>query len=77
MREWLDTRQAAEYLGLSPETLESWRCRDAHGMTFYKLGAKVLYDKADLDSWLDERRVDGGDGAADDLLGNLPAKRWS
>jgi len=54
----LDTEEAAEYLGLAPETLATWRCRKTQEIPFYKLGRRVKYLKADLDAWLESHRVE-------------------
>lgn len=43
----LDTKQAAQVLGLKPQTLEAWRLRGKH-LQFLKLGARVLYERAEL-----------------------------
>lgn len=45
-----DTIEAAKRLGLSPKTLENWRCL-GKGPAFLKVGAKILYDDADLDAF--------------------------
>ena len=50
----LSTRDAAEYLGLSPKTLETNRTRGG-GPPFVKLGRRVVYRRGDLDAWLAER----------------------
>ena len=50
-----DTRGAAEYLGMSPKTLEKWRVF-GEGPSFYKVGAAVRYAEQDLDQWLQGRR---------------------
>jgi len=59
------TPLAAEYLGLSPATLETMRVRGG-GPVFVKLGRRVVYRREDLDSWLEERRrtstSDAGEG---------------
>ena len=47
----LDTRQAAERLGLARATLAKIRLRGG-GPPFVKLGAKVAYAAADLDGWI-------------------------
>ena len=54
----LRTPQAAEYVGLSPHTLENLRS-DGAGPQFFKIGRVVVYDVADLDSWLDAQRRSG------------------
>jgi hypothetical protein len=56
--EYMDSRQAAVYLGLSANTLNCWRSRRGDGPPFVKLGGKVKYRLADLDAWADGRRRD-------------------
>lgn len=51
---FLDTIEAARYLGLQKTTLEAWRCR-GDGPQFVKLGRAVRYRQADLDAWIDSR----------------------
>ena len=47
---------AAEYLGLSTSTLAKMRLR-GDGPVYAKAGARfVLYDQADLDTWIDGRK---------------------
>ena len=58
----LDTRAAAKYLGLSPSTLEKWRCWSSEGPVYYKVGYLVRYREEDLDAWLNrQRRVSTSD----------------
>jgi hypothetical protein len=45
------TPLAADYLGLSPATLETLRTRGG-GPAFVKLGRRVVYSRVDLDAWL-------------------------
>lgn len=47
----MNTREAAEYLGVAESTLRTWRHTHT-GPQSYRLGVKVLYDRADLDDWL-------------------------
>ena len=52
----LNTRKAAEHLGLSPRTLEDWRTKaDAtgkvHGPKVTRSGGRIYYLKADLDAF--------------------------
>jgi predicted DNA-binding transcriptional regulator AlpA len=49
------TPVAAEYLGLSPATLETMRSRGG-GPVFVKLGARVVYRREELDEWLASHR---------------------
>ncbi len=51
----LTTPMAADYVGLSPATLETMRVRGG-GPVFVKLGARVVYQREDLDKWLEERK---------------------
>jgi hypothetical protein len=49
------TPLAADYVGLSPATLETLRIRGG-GPAFSKLGRRVVYSREDLDAWLAARR---------------------
>jgi excisionase family DNA binding protein len=56
----LTNPQAATYLGITPRTLEVWRCTKRHEIPYLKVGRLVKYRKADLDTWLRSRTIDGG-----------------
>ncbi|MBF0295434.1 MAG: helix-turn-helix domain-containing protein [Magnetococcales bacterium] len=47
---------AASYMGIAVSTLEKFACT-GDGPRFIKLGKTVVYDPADLDQWLEERKV--------------------
>jgi excisionase family DNA binding protein len=51
----LDTAEAAEYLGLGKSTLDKLRVTGG-GPAFFKVGARVVYDSADLDAWIAQHR---------------------
>ena len=51
----LNVEAAATYTGLSASTLNKLRVFGG-GPVFLKLGRRVVYDPADLDAWLAERR---------------------
>jgi len=51
----VDTRRAAELIGMSTRTLEKWR-GEGNGPPFLKLGRRVLYAVADLEEWIGSRR---------------------
>ncbi len=53
----LDTRAAADYLGLKPATLEIWRTNGRYDLPYFKVGRWVRYRQGDLDSWLAGRLV--------------------
>ena len=52
---YMTTPQAAAYLGLSPRTLESYRCRGG-GPPFYVFGSVVRYLLSDVVKWASKRR---------------------
>lgn len=54
MKELLSGDAAAEYLGLKRQTLAKLRCTGG-SLLFYKVGRRILYDRCDLDEWLDAR----------------------
>ena len=47
----LTEEEAAAYIGVSPATLRSWRCRE-RGPRFIKVGRRVGYLRKDLDAYL-------------------------
>jgi hypothetical protein len=49
--QYMNTRKAAEYLGLSTQFLEISRCRGS-GPKYVKLAQAVRYSKADLDEFM-------------------------
>lgn len=48
--------EAAEYLSLSPRTLQTWR-RQGVGPAFIQAGRAVRYRRSALDSWVDAQTV--------------------
>jgi excisionase family DNA binding protein len=57
-RRLLTERRAAEYLDLSPRTLEKWRAEKSFdGPRFVRVGTRnVRYAIDDLDEWISARR---------------------
>lgn len=51
---YLTNDEAADYLRLSPRTLEKQRVIGG-GPRFRKFGRRVMYARADLDAWADNR----------------------
>lgn len=54
----LNNDQAAAYIGVTPRTLEVWRCTKRHQITFIKVGRLVKYRKSALDAFLNQQTVD-------------------
>ena len=52
---YLNTRQAADHLGLSTRTLDRFRV-SGDGPVFLKFGGRVRYLREDLDAWARSRR---------------------
>ena len=52
---FLRTREAADYLGLSPRTLDRYRV-SGEGPVFHRFGGRVRYSIPDLDEWASSRR---------------------
>lgn len=51
----LNNIKAANYIGLSVNTLNYWRTTGAQKIPYLKVGGRVLYRQHDLDQWLSER----------------------
>ena len=56
MQGLLNTKEAAERLGLSPGTLEVWRCL-GKGPRYIKIGRRVGYDANDLDLYVESCKI--------------------
>ncbi|MCJ7544219.1 MAG: helix-turn-helix domain-containing protein [Phycisphaerae bacterium] len=60
----LSRREAAEYLGLKPQTLATWRVTGRYNLPVVKVGRSVRYRVADLEKWIAARTVgDAAEGA--------------
>jgi hypothetical protein len=53
----LDTRQAAEFLRVRPQTLSVWRMSRRYALAYVKVGTKVFYRLRDLQAFLDRQTV--------------------
>lgn len=58
----LTNKEAADYLGVSPNTLEVWRCTNRYELPYVKVGRKVKYRREALDTFLESRTI-GADAA--------------
>jgi predicted DNA-binding transcriptional regulator AlpA len=54
--EAMNVKQAAEYAGLSKSSLDKLRVYGG-GPLYIKVGARVVYDRVDLDTWLVGKKV--------------------
>ena len=48
----LSTIEAAEYLGIKPQTLAVWRSTQRYDLPYIRCGAAIKYRLADLERWL-------------------------
>ena len=53
----LDNAQAAEFLGVSPTTLTTWRCTQRYDLPYVKVGGLVRYAETDLCEFIESRKV--------------------
>ena len=51
----MNVKDAAQYLGVHFTTLNTWRS-EGGGPRYMKLGTRVVYDSADLDRWMEQRK---------------------
>ena len=59
--DFLDTAQAAHYIGYSKSALDWWRTTSPRrGPDYYKTAGRVKYKKSDLDAWMESGRVKAG-----------------
>ncbi|AKS22509.1 hypothetical protein ABH19_00140 [Leptospirillum sp. Group II 'CF-1'] len=59
----LSNSEAAEFLGMSPDTLPRWRWAGI-GPAYLKVGRSIKYRREDLEAFLNESRVNPRNGAA-------------
>lgn len=53
----LSRKEAAEYLGVTSETLDNWACTKRYNLKFYKIGRLAKYKKEDLDEFIENRMI--------------------
>lgn len=51
----LNSKQAADYLGIAVETLNVWRCTKRYNLSYIKVGRLVKYRQSALDAFLESR----------------------
>jgi hypothetical protein len=57
----LNNREAADFIGMQPHTLETWRAAKRYPIPYTKVGGKVFYFAEDLIEWLQSRKVHAGE----------------
>lgn len=62
MTKLLSRREAAELLGVKPQTLATWHITGRYNLPCVKVGRSARYRLADLENWISARTV----GAAAD-----------
>lgn len=58
----LSERDAASFLGITQRTLQDWRL-NRRGPAFIRLGRRIAYDRADLERFLTDNRVEPAQGS--------------
>lgn len=51
----LNSKETAEYLGVTEGTLAVWRTNKRYNIPYIKVGHLIKYRVSDLERWLDER----------------------
>jgi excisionase family DNA binding protein len=59
--QYMTTAEVAELLRTPPETLRFWRHR-GKGPRSWKPGARVLYDRNDVEAWIAKERAKQSNG---------------
>ncbi len=54
-REYLNIKEAADFIGVSSQTLDLWRM-NAQGPAVHRVGKRVLYSIVDLHSFMADQR---------------------
>ena len=52
----LTTQEAAEYLGVKKQSLETWRCTGRYAIPYVRIGAAIRYNQSDLDAYIAANR---------------------
>jgi excisionase family DNA binding protein len=56
-RRFLTRKEAAEFLGVKEQTLNTWKWAGRHNLPCIKVGRSIRYDINDLEKWLQSRKV--------------------
>ena len=53
----LTTNEAAQILGVKPQTLAYWRCVKRYALPYVKVGKNCRYKRSDIEAFIESRRV--------------------
>jgi len=53
----LTTKETANILGVTPETLSVWRCTKRYPLPYIKMGRLVYYRGSDIKKFIEDRTV--------------------
>ena len=56
--DFFSAKEAAKFLGVSRTTL--WKFQNGGGLNYYQLGGRILFDPADLKTFVESKKVSGG-----------------
>jgi excisionase family DNA binding protein len=54
--------EAADYIGITPSTLEVWRCTKRYQIAFIRVGRLIKYRQSALDAFLEQQTVNAEQG---------------
>ena len=57
--EYMSISEVADFLGITAQTLSVWRMHKTSDLSYFKIGRKILYSKADVESFLESCRCKG------------------
>lgn len=55
----ISRKEAADYLGVSKQTLAIWACTKRHSLPYFRVGRLAKYRKSDLDVFIEMQIVSG------------------
>ena len=56
-RDLIDQKEAAKLLHSTPGSLNTLRSRGTLQIPYYKIRSRVMYDRNDIERWIEGRRV--------------------
>lgn len=59
--ELITPEQLGTELGISIQTLATWRSTGRHSLPYVKVGSRVRYSRSDVEAWLIKRQSSGNE----------------